>query len=214
MGVKDGGIVIQINGASENIAELRCIFPPTDQGIRIRTLKELIEQLDEANRIFKAVIFHRCFRVPSWMSAPSNHLIGLRSVTTVLDRWEERLQDIFDGRPYDMLDAALTDTVFKFPLDIKVAGTVGLMSVPAIGIAPDSSSFAQSIYNGALNLGVGNQLTNILRDVGEEEILDAIEENDYDNLTKRAYVGRMKKFLMLPQAYNRAQSKGSLIFPY
>ena len=49
-----------------------------------------------------------------------------------------------------------------------VAGTVGLMSVPVMGIAPDSSSSAQSIYNGALNLGVGNQLTNILRDVGEE----------------------------------------------
>lgn len=40
--------------------------------------------------------------------------------SAVLDRWEERLEDIFDGRPYDMLDAALTDTVFKFPLDIKV----------------------------------------------------------------------------------------------
>lgn len=38
----------------------------------------------------------------------------------VLDRWEERLEQIFEGRPYDMLDAALTDTVIKFPIDIKV----------------------------------------------------------------------------------------------
>lgn len=38
----------------------------------------------------------------------------------VLEIWEERLQDIFDARPYDILDAALTDTIFKFPLDIKV----------------------------------------------------------------------------------------------
>ena len=38
------------------------------------------------------------------------------------------------------------------------------------------------------------------------KILDAIEENDYDNLTKRAYVGRTKKLLMLPLAYSRAQS--------
>lgn len=38
----------------------------------------------------------------------------------VLERWEERLEDIFEGRPYDMLDAALCDTVFNFPLDIKV----------------------------------------------------------------------------------------------
>jgi phytoene synthase len=41
--------------------------------------------------------------------------------SAVLDRWEDRLDDIFNGHPYDMLDAALTDTVSKFPLDIKVA---------------------------------------------------------------------------------------------
>lgn len=49
-----------------------------------------------------------------------------------------------------------------------VAGTVGLMSVPVMGIAPESSLSDQRIYNGALSLGIGNQLTNILRDVGEE----------------------------------------------
>lgn len=49
-----------------------------------------------------------------------------------------------------------------------VAGTVGLMSVPVMGISPESSCYASSIYNAALNLGIGNQLTNILRDVGEE----------------------------------------------
>lgn len=49
-----------------------------------------------------------------------------------------------------------------------VAGTVGLMSVPIMGIAPEYSLSAQNIYNAALNLGIGNQLTNILRDVGEE----------------------------------------------
>lgn len=37
-------------------------------------------------------------------------------------------------------------------------------------------------------------------------ILDAIEENDYDNLTKRAYVGRAKKLLMLPLAYTKSHS--------
>ncbi|KAK2978916.1 hypothetical protein RJ640_019231 [Escallonia rubra] len=233
--------------------------------------------------------------------------------SSVLDRWEERLEDIFKGRPFDMLDAALTDTVHKFPLDIKpfrdmiegmrmdtrksryedfqelylycyyAAGTVGLMTVPIMGIAPESAISKQSIYNAALYLGIGNQLTNILRDVGEDasrgrvylpqdeltqfglcdedvfsrkvtdgwrefmkeqitrarfyfnqaeegasqldkasrwpvwsslmlyrEILDAIEDNDYDNLTKRAYVGRTKKLLMLPLAYTRALSLPSL----
>lgn len=43
--------------------------------------------------------------------------------SSVLDRWDERLEDIFEGRPYDMLDAALTDTLYKFPLDIKVGKT-------------------------------------------------------------------------------------------
>ncbi|EPS61879.1 phytoene synthase, partial [Genlisea aurea] len=37
-----------------------------------------------------------------------------------LDRWEDRLEDIFRGRPFDMLDAALADTVSRFPVDIQV----------------------------------------------------------------------------------------------
>lgn len=38
-----------------------------------------------------------------------------------LNRWEQRLEDIFKGRPYDMLDAALADAVAKFPVDIQVS---------------------------------------------------------------------------------------------
>jgi 15-cis-phytoene synthase len=37
-----------------------------------------------------------------------------------LDRWEQRLTDVFEGRPYDMYDAALSDTVTKYPVDIQV----------------------------------------------------------------------------------------------
>lgn len=37
-----------------------------------------------------------------------------------LDRWEKRLDDLFGGRPYDMYDAALADTVSKYPVDIQV----------------------------------------------------------------------------------------------
>ncbi|KAL7255454.1 hypothetical protein ACSBR1_009574 [Camellia fascicularis] len=117
---------------------------------------------------------------------------------TALDRWESRLEDLFRGRPFDMLDAALSDTVTKFPVDIQpfkdmiegmrldlkksryknfdelylycyyVAGTVGLMSVPVMGIAPESQATTESVYNAALALGIANQLTNILRDVGED----------------------------------------------
>ncbi|CAN4109757.1 unnamed protein product [Withania somnifera] len=117
---------------------------------------------------------------------------------TALDRWEDRLEDVFNGRPFDMLDAALSDTVSKFPVDIQpfrdmiegmrmdlrksrysnfdelylycyyVAGTVGLMSVPIMGIEPESKATTESVYNAALALGIANQLTNILRDVGED----------------------------------------------
>lgn len=37
-----------------------------------------------------------------------------------LDRWEKRLTDLFEGRPYDMFDAALSHTVSKYPVDIQV----------------------------------------------------------------------------------------------
>jgi hypothetical protein len=43
---------------------------------------------------------------------------------TALDRWEKRLEDLFEGRPYDMYDAALSDTVSKFPVDIQVNPSV------------------------------------------------------------------------------------------
>ncbi|CAH9138939.1 unnamed protein product [Cuscuta epithymum] len=117
---------------------------------------------------------------------------------SALDRWEDRLEDVFKGRPFDMLDSALSDTVSRFAVDIQpfrdmiegmrmdlhksrynnfdelylycyyVAGTVGLMSVPIMGIAPESKATTESVYNAALALGIANQLTNILRDVGED----------------------------------------------
>lgn len=62
--------------------------------------------------------------------------------SSVLDRWEERLQDIFDGRPYDMLDAALTDTVFNFPLDIKV-----LTEFTSLGKGPKKVDVIIDLYS-------------------------------------------------------------------
>ncbi|GLT82393.1 hypothetical protein SLE2022_007760 [Rubroshorea leprosula] len=255
-------------------------------------------------------IYVWCGRTDELVDGPNATYIS----TSVLDRWEERLHDIFNGRPYDMLDAALTDAVFKFPLDIKpfrdmtewmrmdihkrryqnlqelyfycyyVTGAIGLMSVPVMGIVPESHVPAQSIYNAALYLGIGNRLTNILRDVGEDalrgrvylsqdelalfglcdkdvfsreghgcmklmkeqitrarfyfnlaedgasqihkasrwpvwsslllyrKILDAIEDNDYDNLTKRAFVGRIEKPVTLPSASWRAALSPRLMF--
>ncbi|PPD96728.1 hypothetical protein GOBAR_DD06261 [Gossypium barbadense] len=252
-----------------------------------------------------------CRRTDELVDGPNASHITPRA----LDRWEKRLDDLFEGRPYDMLDAALSDTVSKYPVDIQpfkdmiegmrldlrksrymnfdelylycyyVAGTVGLMSVPVMGIAPESKASVESVYNAALALGIANQLTNILRDVGEDarrgriylpqdelaqfglsdddifrgqvtdkwrnfmkdqikrarmffdeaekgvselnaasrwpvwaslllyrQILDVIEENDYNNFSKRAYVGKVKKFASLPVAYGRALMGTSKLF--
>ncbi|NP_001392242.1 phytoene synthase 3, chloroplastic [Zea mays] len=139
-------------------------------------------------------IYVWCRRTDELVDGPNaSHISAL-----ALDRWESRLEDIFAGRPYDMLDAALSDTVARFPVDIQpfrdmiegmrmdlkksryrsfdelylycyyVAGTVGLMSVPVMGISPASRAATETVYKGALALGLANQLTNILRDVGED----------------------------------------------
>ncbi|KAL1566726.1 Syntaxin-like protein psy1 [Salvia divinorum] len=248
-------------------------------------------------------IYVWCRRTDELVDGPNaSHITPM-----ALDRWEARLEDIFRGRPFDMLDAALADTVSRFPVDIQpfrdmiegmrmdlwksryqnfdelylycyyVAGTVGLMSVPIMGIAPESQAEAATVYNNALALGIANQLTNILRDVGEDarrgriylpqdelaqaglteddifagkvtdkwrvfmkkqiqrarkffddaengvkelssasrwpvwaslllyrQILDEIEANDYNNFTRRAYVGKLQKILALPLAYAKA----------
>ncbi|XP_020591794.1 phytoene synthase 2, chloroplastic-like [Phalaenopsis equestris] len=245
-------------------------------------------------------IYVWCRRTDELVDGPNSS----HTTPAALDRWERRLADLFDGRPYDLFDSALSDTVARFPIDIQpfkdmiegmrqdlrkpkyfsfdelylycyyVAGTVGLMCVPVMGIAPSSKASVASVYNAALSLGIANQLTNILRDVGEDacrgriylpqdelesaglsekdvfgmkvtdkwrcfmkgqiqrarkffdeaessiaeldmasrwpvtaslmlyrQILDAIEANDYNNFTTRAYVGKAKKFLTLPVAY-------------
>jgi phytoene synthase len=87
------------------------------------------------------------------------------------------IESFIISQPFrDMIEGMRMDTR-KFRYDnfqelylycYYVSGTVGLMSVPVMGIAAESEASAQSIYNAALYLGIGNQLTNILRDVGEE----------------------------------------------
>jgi phytoene/squalene synthetase len=57
-----------------------------------------------------------CRRTDELVDGPN----ASRITPTALDRWEDRLEDVFRGQPYDMLDAALADTVSKFPVDIQV----------------------------------------------------------------------------------------------
>lgn len=139
-------------------------------------------------------IYVWCRRTDELVDGPN----ASRITPEALDRWEERLESLFEGRPYDILDAALTDTCSKFPLDIqpfkdmidgmrmdlykpryenfdelyeycyRVAGTVGLMSTPIMGVDPQYTGSLEKVYKAALALGTANQLTNILRDVGED----------------------------------------------
>lgn len=104
--------------------------------------------------------------VCAWLPLLISSFMSSSFAVQALDRWEERLEGIFEGRPYDILDAALTDTVSKFPVHIqpfrdmidgmrmdlmksryetfdelyeycyRVAGTVGLMTTPIMGIDP------------------------------------------------------------------------------
>ncbi|CAL9125740.1 unnamed protein product [Musa textilis] len=139
-------------------------------------------------------IYVWCRRTNELVDGPN----ASRITPTALDRWESRLEDVLAGCPYDMLDAALSGTVSEYPIklqplrdmiegmrmDLKkpryqnfdelylycyyVAGIVGLMSVPVMGIAPESQATVETVYRAALALGIANQLTSILGDVGEE----------------------------------------------
>jgi len=110
---------------------------------------------------------------------------------------------VWSGRAHDLIDLALVDTIQKYhDLSVKpfedmikgmvmdldqnrfetfeelyvycyrVAGTVGLMMMPIMGTAPDAT-FEEALEP-ALALGVALQLTNILRDVGEDRVRQRI----------------------------------------
>ena len=45
--------------------------------------------------------------------------LNISALIQELDRWEERLEELFAGRPYDIYDAALTATISDFPVSIQ-----------------------------------------------------------------------------------------------
>nr|ATQ35974.1 phytoene synthetase [Cyanophora paradoxa] len=136
-------------------------------------------------------IYVWCRRTDELVDGPR----ALRSdLPVVLEEWERRLEALFAGRPTDLFDLALWDTLQRFPHDIqpyrdmiagmvmdlnqnryqtfdelkvycyRVAGTVGLMSTAVMGTAEPGMDVTEE----AVALGIANQLTNILRDVGED----------------------------------------------
>ena len=77
-------------------------------------------------------------------------------------------KDMIEGMRMDLTKSRYKNFDELYLYCYYVAGTVGLLSVPVMGIAPESQAPTESVYNAALELGIANQLTNILRDVGEE----------------------------------------------
>eukprot|EP00316_Scyphosphaera_apsteinii_P015983 CAMPEP_0119340486 /NCGR_PEP_ID=MMETSP1333-20130426/100469_1 /TAXON_ID=418940 /ORGANISM="Scyphosphaera apsteinii, Strain RCC1455" /LENGTH=379 /DNA_ID=CAMNT_0007352245 /DNA_START=180 /DNA_END=1319 /DNA_ORIENTATION=- len=139
-------------------------------------------------------VYTWCRRLDDIVDKPRK---GTTSLRDELTEWRRRLNDVWRGRANDMLDLALVDTVKRYPdlsiqpfedmikgmvMDLdqnrfetfeelyvycyRVAGTVGLMTMPIMGVAPGYTY--EDALEPALALGVALQLTNILRDVGED----------------------------------------------
>lgn len=89
-----------------------------------------------------------------------------RALRDVFDRFDMDIQPF-----YDQLRGQAMDIDFKIPETLEdlesysyfVAGTVGLMLLPII-----ASKRHEYLKKDAVNLGIAMQLTNILRDVGED----------------------------------------------
>ena len=92
------------------------------------------------------------------------HPVGqaLRPVVTAFALQESQLQDVIDGMAMDLERDRYADFDDLFVYCHRVAGVVGLMSAEIFGVTvPQTRDFAHS-------LGIAFQLTNIIRDVGED----------------------------------------------
>lgn len=96
---------------------------------------------------------------------PIDHPIW-RALTDVFERYDMSVEPF-----YDQLTGQKMDIDFAEPKDLSeletysyyVAGSVGLMLLPVL-----ASKSHQDLTQLAINLGIAMQLTNILRDVGED----------------------------------------------
>ncbi|MBW4659987.1 MAG: phytoene synthase [Drouetiella hepatica Uher 2000/2452] len=157
--------------------------------------------MSEEKRRAVWAIYVWCRRTDELVDGPHS----AETTNATLDQWEGTLESVFAGHAIDDADVALIDTLERFPIDIqpfrdmiagqrmdlyrsryetfeelelycyRVAGTVGLMTTPVMGVdtsrgtAPwDQAHPTVNPEAKAIALGIANQLTNILRDVGED----------------------------------------------
>ncbi len=137
----------------------------------------------------------------AWCRRTDELVDGLQADTTTpetLSDWEYLLESAFNGIPKTLPDAALSDTVSNYPIQIqpfkdmiagmrmdlsfdryhtfedlhlycyRVAGTVGLMSAAVMGFETNDPAVITTATEAAIALGIAMQLTNILRDIGED----------------------------------------------
>ena len=98
-----------------------------------------------------------------------------RVLVDTLERFPQPLQaylDMIEGQRMDVLRQRYTDFAELELYCYRVAGTVGLMTQAVMGLDPAYTTAPWSERpdptEAAVALGIANQLTNILRDVGED----------------------------------------------
>ena len=140
---------------------------------------------------------------------------------------KERLLELIDGMEMDLTQHRYADFDALKPYCFRVAGVVGLLSAEIFGYEnPDTLNYAE-------NLGMAFQLTNIIRDVGEDarrdrvylpldelaryqvsvsDIMHALESDGFRQLMEmqieRALGYYSAAFAFLPAADRRAQRPG------
>ncbi|KAF7127392.1 hypothetical protein RHSIM_Rhsim11G0179900 [Rhododendron simsii] len=123
---------------------------------------------------------------------------GSHATNDVVDRWKQSTFDAFQGRPWNIYDVALSDTVSKFPLEIQLfkdiiegvrsdmtkkrfqnfdelylynyhnGSAFFLLLAQAMGISAESKASLENVYHGMITFGVGFSLMDQLRDVGPD----------------------------------------------
>ncbi|CEM09174.1 unnamed protein product [Vitrella brassicaformis CCMP3155] len=138
-----------------------------------------------------------CRRTDDLVDSPRALITDRQTLANQIVLWEQRLANIWRGRCVDVLDSALADTRDMYPslaiepfqdmikgmlMDLdqqkyrdwnelylycyRVAGTVGLMTLPILGTSRGARAIDAAPH--AVDLGIAFQITNILRDVGED----------------------------------------------
>uniref|UniRef100_A0A0G4HC59 15-cis-phytoene synthase n=1 Tax=Chromera velia CCMP2878 TaxID=1169474 RepID=A0A0G4HC59_9ALVE len=196
-------------------------------------------------------IYVWCRRTDDLVDSPRALITKRTHLYDQMMLWEERLRLIFEeGYAVDDLDLALVDTVKRFPglqihpfeemiqgmlMDLntfryqtfeelyvycyRVAGTVGLKVLPVLGTAGGVS--VEEAAGPGVDLGIAFQLTNILRDVGEDadrgriylplDDLKRFGVSEQDIFKKRVtpgYKALVKEYIRKARAYYASAERG------